>query len=422
MTGSLRTLNNYMENIIENNIFKNAQKLVQNPYDFSPSYNELRKFALAEVEKNKLPTKKDEKWPYTNIQKDLSFHFVDKIGLPKTLNEYILDNQALLIFNNGHFNRNDSVMPDGITKMSPYLTKDFHDSFDALNLACAFDAITFNIKKGTKLKNKLTVLHLVDEAGVNKINSPRIHFHCEENSELTVVEVFSSMQNELFQYSTNAHTSFECKQNSHIKHIKIVNEAKNSTHIGLTKAQVFKDASFTSFVFDFGLKLSRNNVEIHLNENNSSTHSYGIYHLKKQEHSDQFTEIFHHAPHTFSNQLYKGIINDESHGVFTGKINIDENAIGVNSNQLNQNLLLSKKAHVNTRPWLLVNADDVKCSHGATIGELNKEEEFYLESRGISKEKAKKMLMMGFIYEVLIQLNDEVLLKFVNSFFEKVEY
>jgi Fe-S cluster assembly protein SufD len=149
----------------------------------------------------------------------------------------------------------------------------------------------------------------------------------------------------------------------------------------------------------------------------------GLYALNKLEHSDIFSVIHHNAPHTNSDQLFKGILADESHGAFTGKIIIAKDAQLVNSNQLNKNLMLSRKAHISTRPQLLVAADDVKCAHGATIGQLSPDEEFYLESRGINKDKAKKMLCHGFAMDVLFLIENlkiqAVAAQLLNESFEK---
>jgi Fe-S cluster assembly protein SufD len=142
--------------------------------------------------------------------------------------------------------------------------------------------------------------------------------------------------------------------------------------------------------------------------------------LKKSEHSDVFSTITHFAPHTTSEQLFKGILNGESHGVFTGKIIIKKDAQKSASSQLNKNLLLSKIAHIDTRPQLLVHADDVKCSHGATVGQLSEEEEFYLESRGIPKEHAKRMLCQGFGMDVVLKIEDQKIRNLAESMLAEV--
>lgn len=411
-----------MENIVQNELLNNARKILELKNEFAPSYNEQRTNALKFFEEKGIPTKKEENWLYTNIAKYLSPRFVTSASEKNLEKEYVIDSSKVLIFNNGFFNRNQSVLPDGITKSAPKNTNTYHDSFDALNQVCAVDSISFKVAKNTTIESPVTILHLVDELGVNKQSTPRIHFFIEENVNITFVEVFTSAQNDLFQYTTNAHTSFTVGKNSHVKHVKLNIEAKHSTHISLTKADLYRDSSFKTYSFDLGNIVTRNNLEVHLHEENANAHVHGLFNLKQSEHADVFSGIYHHSPNTFSDQVYKGILNHTSHGAFTGKVEIDKDAIGVNAAQLNKNLLLSKKAHINTRPQLLVAADDVKCAHGATVGELSKEEEFYLMSRGISKDKARKMQAIGFAHEVLFKVEDQKIFNFVHKFLEKIEY
>lgn len=409
-----------MENLIHQDILKNITPFLKNENGFSPSYQEQRKAAYLFFETRGIPTKKDENWIYTSIAKNLSSRFIES-ATPKAVDpKLIIDLAQVIVFNNGKYNSEDSKLPPGLKKISPQIPRSFHDQFDAINLVSATDAIGFSLEKNHELKNPITIIHQSDENAVNKQVTPRIYFQAEENSKVQIIEIFTSTQNNLFQYTTNSHISFDVGKNAKVDHIKINLEAKNATHIGLTKAQVARDANFRSFVIDLGIKLSRNNVEIHLNDQNATIMSCGLYYLKQSEHSDNFISIHHHAPHTYSDQLFKGILNDESHGAFTGKVEIDQNCSGANAAQLNKNLLLTKKAHIDTRPQLLVATDDVKCAHGATIGDLSAEEEFYLTSRGISKNRAKQMLAHGFAHEVIYKIGDPKIVVFINKLLNEI--
>jgi Fe-S cluster assembly protein SufD len=405
-----------MENLLQKEIYQNAKKITEADSVFSPSYSEQRKNALHFFNTQGIPTKKNEDWIYTNIGKTLSPRFTKSLIERNFSKDQVIDPTNVIVLNNGFINRTHSKISDGISYTSPKNTNSFHDVFDALNMATADDPTTIQINKNTKPNTILTILHLTDENNLNKISSPRIHFQIEANSEITIIEIFTSEQRDLYQYTTNAHTSFVLNNNAHVTHVKLNLEAKNSTHIGLTKADLSRDSVFNSFVVDLGTLVSRNNVEIHLNEENANACVHGLFNLKNNEHSDNFTSIYHHSKHTQSEQLYKGILDNDSHGAFTGKIVIDHGAYGVNSSQLNKNLLLSKKAHIDTRPQLLVSADDVKCAHGATVGELSAEEEFYLTSRGIPKQKARNMLATGFAHEVLLKMNNKSLFNFINKY------
>lgn len=404
-----------MENLVQQDILKNAKTILSLETDFSPSYQDQRKAALSFFESKGIPTKKDENWIYTSVAKHLASRFVEKASYRQIDTSLVIDPSQVIIFNNGKFNANDSRLPEGIKKIAPQIPRAFHDQFDAINLVTASDAIGICLQKNVQLDSPITIIHQVDEQAVNKQVTPRIFVMTEENSSATFVEIFTSTQNSLFQYTTNSHSTFEIGKNSQVTHVKINYEAKNASHIGLTKANISRDANFKNFVIDLGMKISRNNVELHLNEENANLEAHGLYYLKNEEHSDNFISIHHHAPHTFSDQLYKGILNHESHGAFTGKIEIDENCSGANAGQLNKNLLLSKKAHIDTRPQLLVATDDVKCAHGATIGDLSAEEEFYLTSRGISKTRAKQMLAMGFAHEIVYKIGNKKVVDFINQ-------
>jgi len=409
-----------MENLIQQDIVKNIMPLLKNENGFSPSYQEQRKAALGFFESRGIPTKKDENWIYTSIAKNLSTRFVDTTTPRAVDSKLIIDLSQVIVFNNGKYNSEASKLPNGLKKISPQIPRTFHDQFDAINLVSATDAVGFCLEKNQDLTSPITIVHQVDENAVNKQVTPRIYFLAEENSKAQIVEIFTSTQNSLFQYTTNSHITFDIGKNANVDHIKINLEAKNSTHIGLTKAQVARDAVFKSFVIDLGIKLSRNNVELHLNDQNATVESHGLYYLNQSEHADNFISIHHHSPHTFSDQLYKGILNHEAHGAFTGKIEIDQNCSGANAAQLNKNLLLTKKAHIDTRPQLLVATDDVKCAHGATIGDLSAEEEFYLTSRGISKNRAKQMLAHGFAHEVVYKIGHPKIVVFINHLLNEI--
>ncbi len=401
-----------MEELQKQEIIKNTTLLQKEANNFTPSYKDSMKSALKQFEIMGIPSKKDEDWKYTSIAKSLSSRaFNGKESIIHDLPKFILDKRGYLIFNNGVFNKFQSVLPAGLELSSLLNQEKFFDSFDALNYASALSAISFIIKKNTQIDFPISIIHLVDDIGVNKMINPRINFIAEPQSKMTFVEIFTSTQIELFQYTTNSSINFMLQPNSKIEHIKIQNEATNSVHVGLTQARLKKDASFKSITIDFGLLKARHNINVDLIENGSEAAVHGLFALKNTEHTDIFSIIHHHAGMTTSEQLFKGIVSGNAHGIFTGKIIIEKDAQLVSSSQLNKNLLLSKKAHIDTRPQLLVHADDVKCSHGATIGQLSPDEEFYLESRGIPSVRAKKMLCHGFAMDVLFKIDNESIRK-----------
>lgn len=405
-----------MENLLTQELIKNSAEVMKNTQELGASYQTAMQDALDVFKVRGLPSKKNEDWIYTNIAKVLSPRFFSRQSeIVHDVPKEVIDRRGFIVLNNGVFNRFQSVLPDGITFDQLRPTNDFYDAFDALNFATAMSPLFLKIKKKTVLDYPITIVHVVDEAGVNKIVSPRITVVAEEFAEVSIAEIFVSTQNNLFQYTTNASTSFELKDSARIEHVKIQMEAHESTHVGLTKAVLKKNSFFNSITVDLGIKTSRDNVEVRLVEEGAEANVHGLFALKKTEHADFFSHIDHACQNTNSRQHFKGILAGESHGAFTGKIVIAKDAQQVNSEQLNNNLLLSKKAHIDTRPQLLVAADDVKCAHGATIGQLSPEEEFYLESRGIKKERAKQMLCQGFAGEVLFYIKDEKIRNFAES-------
>lgn len=412
-----------MENLLFNELVKNSASISDVTADLGASYNTAMKNALGQFASMGLPTKKHEDWIYTNISKSLAPRFFLKASeVEREIPSQVIDPRGMIILNNGIFNKHQSNLPEGISfdQMKP--EDKFFDAFDALNFGAAISPLFIKVKKNTVIDFPITIVHMVDDAGVNRIISPRIHVSVEAFAKVSFAEVFTSTQNLLFQYTTNSSTHFNIQENAFVEHVKFQIEAASSTHIGLTKAYIAQSAQFKSMTIDLGNLVSRHNIDVTVAGPGAETHVNGLYALSKSQHADIFSHINHTSAHTNSDQLFKGILAGESHGAFTGKISIAKDAQLVNSNQLNKNLMLSKKAHIDTRPQLLVAADDVKCSHGATIGQLSQEEEFYLQSRGIPKDMAKRMLCHGFATDVLYKIENEKILKLAETLlFESFE-
>lgn len=407
-----------MNDLIFNEIKKNSEQFLLKDFAFSPSYNQKRKEALSYFTEHGIPDKKNEDWLYTSPSKHLSFKYSERSADFNTVDTYNFEDK--IVFVNGRYCDQLSNIPNGIEIHSPKLISNFKDSFDALNFLASQDAKTFVLKSKINLSKPILLLHLVDEHGINKINSDRINLVLEPFSSAEIIEVFKSHGTTDHQYTRNSNLTIELKENSNLNYTRLILEESNALHIGLVDANIDRSASFNHFLIDLNRKMSRNNLEVNLLAENASCNVYGAYYTKNDEHSDSTTKINHVVSNTFSEQLYKGILANDSSAAFTGKVHVAKDAIGVNSNQLNKNLLLSKKAHINTRPQLLVNADDVKCSHGATVGELSFDEEFYLISRGIEKSKAQKILAFGFIGEIIHKIQNEKIKSFVLKKLDEV--
>ena len=332
-----------MEKILKTELLKNSASVLKEAAHLSPSYQSAMKLALENFEALGIPSKKDEDWKYTNIAKNLSPRFFEnKDSIVHDIPNVVLDKRGMIIFNNGIFNKFLSVLPAGIEIESSPLTDKFFDTFDSLNFAVALSPLSLKVKKNTVIDYPISIVHLVDDLGVNKMISPRLTVTAEENTKVCFAEIFTSTQPLLFQYSTNAVTSFQLKNNSQIEHVKIQNEASSAVHIGLTEANLATNANFKSMTVDLGLLTARHNINVKLNQAGAEAAVHGLFALKKNEHTDIFSSIFHNAPHTNSDQLFKGILAGESHGIFTGKIVVEKDAQLTASSQLNKNLILSK--------------------------------------------------------------------------------
>ena len=206
-------------------------------------------------------------------------------------------------------------------------------------------------------------------------------------------------------YFTNNKTKIKIE--GRVEHVRVQNESSEAFSFSNTEVEVPQDAHYKSVIINLGGRLSRNNLNVNLIGKNASTELYGLF--KPTGQNDNYTKINHLVGNTKSKQLYKGILDGKSVGVFNGIIKVERDASGVDSSQLNKNLLLSKEAKVHTKPQLEIDNDDVKCAHGATTGQIDEDGLFYLQSRGISREKAIAMLIDAFADDVLSKISDSEL-------------
>jgi Fe-S cluster assembly protein SufD len=263
------------------------------------------------------------------------------------------------------------------------------------------DGVKISVEKNTKASSPVRILHLVTRAGVV---APTVIVEAGTHSEMTLIEENVALDNA---YAITAETHVHVKSGAKFEHIHLEKGKAESIHHGTTYAHIDRDATYRNFVFHISGHLNRRNVFLNINAPGAHGESFNLYLTNESEQSDIYTEIHHKAADSTSDQLAKGILDGSSKGVFTGKIHIHPDAQRVNSGQLNKNLLLSKKAQVHSQPQLEIFADDVKCSHGSTTGQLSPDEIFYFESRGIPLEKAKTLLAHGFGLEVVLKIHDK---------------
>lgn len=351
-----------------------------------------------------LPTKKNENYKYTNLEKTLSETMtlstsssLDEDLLKKMISEVPGENK--LVFLNGQFQKDVSILKDSliISTLGTGTISKTADLFDGLTMSLSQEPTEIIFKKNTQYG--LTTLLFLLNQNENESAFHTVKCQVESGAEVNILEIFKGANETPSQ--SFSYTSFDLAPNAQVKHTRAFLTNESHSHVGKVQGELERDAQFFSLSFMASGKVTRNNMEININGQGAHATVNGLYAARGEQHPDSFTHIHHRAAHTTSDQLFKGILDDSSHGIFTGKIVIHRDAQQVDSSQLNKNLLLSKKAHVDTRPQIEVYADDVKCGHGATVGQINEEEVFYLESRGIPRSKAQKILCHAFGQEVI---------------------
>ncbi len=384
--------------------------------------HEAQKVALENFKKRGLPHTKMEDWPYTKLS-DVLPENISRVTSEADFKDIQTPGKYLIAFSNGRFLESKSKLPAGleIKKSEPdhkQANDDEADIFAMLNGVLNEETIFLSLAKDTVVDSPISIVHYSNFE--TEFVTPRIHIVAQKFSQADFVEIFHG-ENEK-KYNVSAVTNFKVEDGAKISHVKVQIEGKSAFHVSSVNADIERDANFTSFTFTTGAKKSRNEMRVRLNQPGGYASVDGLYALGSEQHSDNNSLIAHIKEHTDSSQLFKGVLDDAARGVFTGKVLVCRDAQKVNSEQLNKNLLLTKKSHADTRPQLEVYADDVKCAHGATVGQMNEEETFYLQSRGIQKKRAQKLLLHAFCYEVIEKIENEEIKKYLSqTLFESFE-
>ncbi|SMD46121.1 Fe-S cluster assembly protein SufD [Aquiflexum balticum DSM 16537] len=387
--------------------------------DSFPDLREKGKSILAE---NGLPALKEEEYKFTSISKKLeksisNFSQAKQIDLgAETIESNIAEgfDGDVLVFNNGQFDKLKSTITqtgyiiDLINDAKPELlgtiAKTEKDPFVALNDISFNNGICITIKKNQKIEKPILFLFF-NKANMGQVISPRVLIEVEDNVEATFLENTISLDETV--YFSNSVTEIKVGRNAHVHYSRLQNENPNAIVVNNFETNIHKDATFTSVVISLSGDMVRNNLSLNLLDSGCVGNMYGLYLLNGKSHVDNHTNVDHTKPHAESNELYKGILADNSRGVFNGKIFVRKDAQKTNAFQQNNNILLSENAIINTKPQLEIWADDVKCSHGCTTGQLDEEALFYLQSRGLGKDQAKGMLLYAFAGEVMDNISDE---------------
>lgn len=401
-----------------------------------------KKTALEAIENGTFPTTRNEEWKFTDIKSILStkFELQNKDNsLSSTLDlnqfDYYLNknkdlNSHILVFINGYFSDKHSSIKETGNKITikslsntetnnsvfdKFLSKFESDSvsiFSDINAAFATDGYVIELADNQELELPVFVYFVNDASQKNTLSQVRNYISVGENSRCTVVENYITKGEN--PNLTNIVTSINVEKYANVKHYKIQADAKSQFQVGSTHAKQADNSSFTNTTISLAGKLIRNDLRIISGEHCESFMN-GLYLLNEKTHVDNHTVIDHQRPNSYSNEMYKGVLDDKSRAVFNGKIFVRQAAQKTNAFQSNKNILLSDDSVLNTKPQLEIWADDVKCSHGATTGKLDEEALFYLQARGIPKKKAKSLLLQAFAEEVLDSIEIDVLKEFLTN-------
>lgn len=378
------------------------------------------------------PTTRDEKWKYTRVKSILESSFQSVESTLENVDSFKLDaTWSYLVFVNGKFNQTISDdMPDGVSMTSlaacngdvkkEMLSKlgsliDFKkEAFPSLNTGYFEDGAFIKVRKNTKIEQNICILSITDGQG-QAVNARNL-IHVESGAEVKFVHQFEGLDNE------NSFTNSVCEifvdENAHADYYLIESEGANTKAITNTNISQKRDSNFTIVTITKSGQLVRNNINMAITEPGCESNMMGIYFTDGNQHVDNQTYADHQDHGCNSNELYKGVMADRSTGVFNGKIMVHQAAQQTNAFQSNQNILLSDKATINTKPELEIYADDVKCSHGCTIGQLDEEAMFYLQSRGLGKEAAHRLLVQAFAQDVIDTIKIDSLRQSVEQFIE----
>ncbi len=367
--------------------------------------------AFQQFEKCGIPDKTWERWQYTDISK--KYPAPKKIALENNtevkVDEVPFTHQV--VFLNGHLQ--NSNLPEGVSLEECSIDSwDQENPMDCLNASFCEKSYKLNVKRNTVVKDPIILIQTYSSQS-EEMGLSRLQIHVEAFAELSLVEYSISSAGR--EFVVNNSVRVRSDENSVVHFTQIQNFDVKIKSLGQLKIEVGKNALFYSTTVNLGADTNRQNILAELNDFGATAHLNGVFALTGSQHNDVYTQIHHNRPNTYSHQLYKGILDQESRGVFAGMIYVPKDSQKINSEQLSKNILLSKKARIHTLPMLEIYADDVKCAHGATVGQLSEDEIFYLTSRGIKEEKAKKLLCQGFGIEALEEIKGAELRKWVTD-------
>jgi len=395
----------------------------ENQTNIDSYVHEVRSEAIKQFESIGFPDKKLENWKYTSLKNLLNTDYtvlpeINNVLEFKNIKKYLIDyiDSYKVIFVDGkycshlsettHEGMDICILSAALTQskyeliIENYFNKiALKDGITSLNTAFSNEGVFIHIPKNKFVEKPIQIIHFSTGNESSLMFQPRNMIVVDENSQVQIIERHQSLsKNKVF---TNSVTEIYADKKSIIDYYKIQNDNLQASLIDNTYVNQQRNSSFSMHTFSFGNELVRNNLNISQNDEFIETTIKGITIIGDNQHVDHNTLIQHNKPNCNSHQDYKGIYDNKSTGVFNGQIVVNKQAQKTNAFQSNNNILLSNKATINAKPQLEIYADDVKCSHGCTVGQLDKNALFYLKSRGIPEKEATALLMYGFANNIL---------------------
>ena len=409
----------------------------ENEKDVDSYVHSIRSKAIKKFESDGFPTKKLESWKYTSLKRTLRYDyklFPSKKGTIdfKDIQDYLINDieSYKIVFVNGKYYSNLSetthegmdicILSSALTQskydliIENYFDKiSKKDGITSLNTAFSHEGAYIHIPKNIQVDKPIQILHFSTGENESLMFQPRNLIVVDENSQVEIIERCQSITNN--NVLVNSVSEIYVNKKSNVKHYKIQNDKKSSSLIDNTFVSQEHSSSYNLHTFSFGGDLTRNNLNIFQNDQRIESTINGITIIDDKQHVDHNTLIHHKEPNCTSHQDYKGIYGGRSVGVFNGRVLVEKEAQKTNAFQANNNVLISDKASINTKPQLEIFADDVRCSHGCTIGQLDNNALFYLRSRGIPEKEATALMMFGFANKVLTSVQNQEIKSMISK-------
>lgn len=428
------------QNIYVDQFDQLKQKLAGNDLSW---LRQIRQSSIAKFADLGFPTLRNEEWRFTNVKPIADTPFrIDADGyklepsaaekIKQIVSQFGQLSLCQIVFINGRYSSQFSsipALPNQIqvaslaqilktesANVESHLAQYAHFqeySFTALNTAFFPDGAFVRIPPATVADVPIHLLFISSPDSQPVVTHPRILVVAEQNSKATVIETYIGMENEV--YWVNTVTELVAGENSTIEHCKIEMESKQAFHTSLLQIQQETNSTVVCNSISLGGRIVRNDLNVLLNGEGTDCTLNGLYHVTGNQHVDNHTTIDHIKPHGTSRELYKGILDGQSRAVFNGRIIVHPDAQKTDAIQVNKNLLLSNEGLVNTKPELKIFANDVKCKHGATVGQIDSDTLFYLRSRGIDEKSARQILITAFANGMIDRISSKPLQEIVRT-------